>query len=536
MWHLCVRKTRPFSSPPREGHALRGPRGRRLAVYVLLGASLAVPLPPDATSPAQAAPPAASPRPDFDQDGTADLVVSGKDAVVVTYPGTQAHEVLRAPDGDGSEFGSATASGDFNGDGYDDLAVGAPWTTVDKVTRAGSVWVFLGQAHGLLDASGTARRIVLRQGADGLPGKPEQRDQFGYSLASGRLVGNAYDDLAIGSVGESLSGATWAGAVTLVPGGRTGPQQKAARVLSQATRGVAGAPEDYDRFGAALAVGDMTGDGILDLAVSAPGENSVGGVHVLPGTTKGPTGRGSRVVAGTTLGIRPSALSALDPKRSGHAALFGWSLAAGQVTGDTATDLVVGAPYARVGSHAACGAVAVLPGGSAKGARVLSQDTAQVVGTCEQGDYWGWSVALGDLTGDGRVETVVGAHGESIGTVPGAGSYSVLRGTASGPTTRDSYWVGQDSAGVRGFPEASDGFSWSLALRDVDADGRADVLVGVPGEVVGKSPTGLTHILRTNAAGRPGSESSVLVGSDFTDSQGKVYWLGYALGASNAAS
>jgi hypothetical protein len=474
-------------------------------------------------------------RPDFNGDGKADLAVAGKDSVAVSFGGSTVSEVLRSPNGKDTEFGAALASGDFNGDGFDDLAVGSPWTSDGEAEHSGAVLVYPGSAQGLLDANGHATPTSLRQGSGGIPGNRERDDHFGYSLAAGPLSGSAADDLAVGAVGEALGKQTWAGAVVVLPGSTTGLETRKATVLSQASPGVPGTAERFDRFGSSLAIGDVTGDGDSDLVVGVSGENAVGMVHVFPGSDRGPQAVGSTGVSGTALGLQPSSLAELDPEDTGQGALFGWSLTLAEVTGDAVTDVVAGAPYAKVENVEACGAVAVLAGGpagiAAGTARVITQMSPQVVGGCEKGDTWGWSIAVGDLTGDRHAEVVVGAHGESVGQVPGAGGFTVLRGGASGVSGVGSFGVSQNATNVAGTAEKGDGFAWTVQIRDMNHDGRQDILVGVPGEAAGTNPFGAVHVLLSTPTARPAKTSYHLSGRSFTDREGPVYWLGYAIGA-----
>ena len=162
---------------------------------------------------------------------------------------------------------------------------------------------------------------------------------------------------------------------------------------------------------------------------------------------------------------------------------------------------------------------------------MLTQMSPQVVGGCEKGDFWGWSVAVGDLTGDQRADVVVGAHGESVGQVPGAGGLTVLLGGASGVSGEGSFGVSQNATNVAGTAEQGDGFGWTVRTRDMNLDGRQDVLVGVPGEAAGTKPYGAVHVLLSKSTGRPAKPSYHLSGRSFTDREGPVYWLGYAIDA-----
>jgi hypothetical protein len=147
-----------------------------------------------------------------------------------------------------------------------------------------------------------------------------------------------------------------------------------------------------------------------------------------------------------------------------------------------------------------------------------------MAGVCEDFDSFGWRVAAGDLTGDGLAEVVVGSRGEAIGSMWDAGYYTVLRGSTAGVTTTGSFAVSQDTAYVPGAAEAYDAFSASLQVRDVDRDGRADVIAGAPGE---NSSDGYFALLVSTTAGRPGPGSVGFVRTSFA---GDVRSLGLSVG------
>lgn len=123
---------------------------------------------------------------------------------------------LAGPFADGLEFlfVGAMAAGDFNGDGFDDLALGFPGADGLTPTQ-GHVLVLRGSAGGL-DTSDPQR---LQQGLDGLAGVAEVGDQFGADLASGDLNGDGVDDLVIGVPGQRFQGED-RGAVHLVYGAK----------------------------------------------------------------------------------------------------------------------------------------------------------------------------------------------------------------------------------------------------------------------------------------------------------------------------
>jgi hypothetical protein len=188
----------------------------------------------------------------------------------------------------GDLFGSALAAGDFNNNGADDLAAGAPGEAVGSAFDVGAVSVLYGSPAGLTTSGG---RLFTQ-----VAGNPEADDRFGSALAAGDFNNNGADDLAAGAPFEDVGSASDAGAVSVLYGSGSGLTTSGGRLFTQ----VAGTVEAGDLFGFALAAGDFNNNGFADLAAGAPWERvgslgQAGAVSVIPGSASGLTATGGQL-------------------------------------------------------------------------------------------------------------------------------------------------------------------------------------------------------------------------------------------------
>ena len=497
--------------------------------YATVGAVGVVALSLAATATTAAAQPAASSAQgpqrvvaDFNHDGRPDLVVGvpGKDvngkanagAVNVFYgsssgtPGsrrvfTQDTPGILDQSETGDQFGFSVSTGDYNGDGYTDLAVGVPYEDISYVDQ-GAVNVIYGSRWGL-QASGDD---LWTQGQGGTAGTAGARDQFGYSLASGNfgrnVSGRRYDDLAVG-VPLDDGTRTDDGSVNVIYGRAGGLSSYGNQrwTQGQGPYGAGNAPEVGDRFGRTLAAGNLGRDGYDDLAVGVPYEDwnrlrNAGIVNVIYGSTGGLSRLGRQVWSQSDRRIQ-GAVEAGD--------YFGYSLAIGNFGKTGYADLAIGVPYEDEDGKTNSGVVNVIYGQSAGlswvGNQLWSQHTAGVGGVRESHDMFGFSVAAGNLGRTGYADLAVGAPWEDY-YKNNDGAVNVIYGSLYGLTGSGANLVwSQSGRYIEDVAEDSDYFGRVLAIGDVGRSGYGDLVVGVPYEDKAGKDDGVVNILYGSSSG-----------------------------------
>jgi hypothetical protein len=372
----------------------------------------------------------------------------------------------------GDDTGNAVAFvGDVNHDGAPDLAIAAPNASPGARSHAGTVSVLLSR-QGLAVTLGDPSVAVMR--IDG----PVPNARIGKSVAGlGDVNGDGIDDLAIGAPSLGVSGRTGSGTAFVVYGSTDASPVDLAKLGARGYR-IRG-PVASDRLGAAVAkLPDVDGDGRAEIALGAPGadpggRSSAGSVFVVLSARQ----------PSTVVDLATPAWPGWRIDGPAPLALAGSSLAdAGDVNGDGASDLLVGAPKApaAAGVSAAYVVWARAPNQGAIDLGALGDGGIALLGLPR--DTAGTSVAgVGDVNGDGLADVAIGANHASANGLFRSGSVYVVYGSA----TPGSLALAETPAmGVR-LDGARRGDQLGISVSpagDVDGDGAPDLLVGANGQ------------------------------------------------------
>jgi hypothetical protein len=436
--------------------------------------------------------------PDFNGDGYSDLAVPGSDYDSDSdYPYWVVNVILGSPKGLTAKRNqlwsqldfpdhasprhslSSTAAGDFDGDGFTDLALGTFPTGPDVLPLDGAVRILYGSPAGLQ----RTRSQYFTSKSPGLPRVEEpEDDSFGTSLVAANFGRTQQADLAIGAKYRRSGGQ-----VTVLYGSASGLTAQDSQLWSQATPGVPGVQRPNDEFGTSLAAGRFAGSSYADLAVGVPqdggkrGGEGPGAVNIIYGSSNGLTARGSQLWSQRSRGIKG---------KPADGEQFGSDLAAGHFAGRDTADLAVGV---RAGTDAGeyRGAVNVLYGSSkglsARGDQLWTPRSKGLAGKRYLDTFFGEALTVGNFGRDHRGGTFddlavrASTDYEKNGTGGSLGVVLVIYGSSRGLAVKGSQAWRWDKAGVKGNP-SEDSFGDTLVAADFGngprRSGYADLAAG----------------------------------------------------------
>ena len=439
--------------------------------------------------------------PTFDVDGVPgpDVIIYGRDP--------------------GDRLGSGVAAGDVNGDGIDDVILGAPGGDGPANIRdnVGETVVLLGgfDLLGMIDLKRAQPALTVYNN--------RQRSEFGTALLALDLNGDGIDDLVMAD--PSANSRT--GAVYVVYGRIDLPDRVDIARAAQVSVIIQGADRG-DALGSSLAQGDLNADGILDLVIGAPRADGPGNSRPDAGETYAIFGRFD-LPHEIDLGTIAADVTIYGADTQDR---LGTSVAAGDVSGDGRDDLLVGAPGGSGPNNirGSAGEVYVYFGRS-EWPSVL--DTRQDAGRPERLifgarplDNAGSAVAAADLDFDGLADAIIGAKGGRgpDGQRAGAGNVFVLRSTQELPDVVDlSVMVDLVVYGA----SAGDALGSSLAGADLTGLGEGILLMGAPGaDSPGNGPdAGAVYALKAAPLIKPNTPPVADAGPDRTVNVGDVVQL-----------
>jgi hypothetical protein len=373
------------------------------------------------------------------------------------------------------------AVADFNGDGLDDVANGARFADPNGLEDAGAAYVIFGSPNppATVDFAAGQQSITIYG--------PDAGAGLGYNAATGDLNGDGAADLAISAPFSTIDGAKRGRVFVFF-----GPLQNKTIDLSRESADVTLSGKTANGFfGDSLATGDVNGDGVTDLlagstfgAMDSPGAPQTGAVYVYFGRGAWP-----QQLSATDAGTSLFAADALDE-------LGDFTISA-DINGDGISDVIATAEAADgpQNDRSIAAEVHVLYGRHNFQKIYAPGEEDLIVYGAHTNDTLGFSLAAGDLNGDGTADLAMSAHLADGPGVTRIGAVYVLYGRDDLPKQLDMASPPDYVARIEG-ATAGDLLATSMTIADVNADGKNELILG--GSFVntlGRSDNGAIFIL-----------------------------------------
>ena len=375
---------------------------------------------------------------------------------------------------------SVSSAGDINGDGLDDLIIGALDASPNGTFLAGSSYVLFGSS-GEFPASISLRELDGSNGfvLNGI----DASDGSGESVSSaGDINGDGLDDLIIGASDARPNGTGTGSSYVVFGSSDEFPASLDLSELDGSNGFVLNGVGLFDYSGRSVSsAGDINGDGLDDLIIGAPGADS-----------NGNSSAGSSYVVFGSSEQFPAILELSELDGSNGFVLNGVNeddfsgrvSSAGDINGDGLDDLIIGASGADPNGNSSAGSSYVVFGSSEQFPAILELSELDgsngfVLNGVNEDDFSGRVSSAGDINGDGLDDLIIGASGaDPNGNSSAGSSYVVFGSSEQFPAILELSELDGSNGFVLNGVNADDRLAAVSSAGDINGDGLDDLIIG----------------------------------------------------------